>query len=302
MHRLMLPIRALLLAALALLAIPGRAALSPDKLAEKQPVAPFKIIGNIYYVGASDLTSKTSDVTPYLIATSQGLILLDSGLTEDVPTLAANIAALGFKPGDIKVLLNSHAHFDHAGGLAALKRMTHASLAASAADAALMADGGKGDFFFGDSLAYEPVRADRILKDGDQVRLGGTVMTAHLTPGHTRGCTTWSMQVMEDGKPHDVVFLCSVSVPAGYRLVDNAQYPGIASDYARSFVLLRSLPCDVFLGAHGSYYGLADKLARMRRHEPGNPFIDPQGYRDFLAGSEQAFERELAEQQSKTKH
>lgn len=288
-------IRALSLAVAALFAASSHAA--PDR----QAVAPFRVIGNIYYVGASDLTSKTSDVTPYLIVTPQGLILLDSGLAEDVPQLSANIAALGFKLSDVKILLNSHAHFDHAGGLAALKRMTGAMLEASTADAMLMADGGKGDFFFGDRLAYEPVQADRILKDGDQVRLGGTVMTAHLTPGHTKGCTTWSMRVTEEGKPYDVVFLCSVSVPAGYPLVDNTKYPGIAGDYARSFALLRSLPCDVFLGAHASYYDLRDKIARMRRHEPGNPFIDPQGYRDFLAGSQQAFERELAEQQRGTK-
>jgi metallo-beta-lactamase class B len=279
------------LVALILLAPASHAALDAEQASWNKPVRPFRIIGNIYYVGASDVTS-------YLIVTPKGLILLDSGFAETVPQVTANIASLGYRLGDVKILLNSHAHFDHAGGLAALKRTTGAALAASAADAALMANGGKGDFAFGDSLAYEPVQTDRILKDGDEVQLGGAVMTAHLTPGHTKGCTTWTMRVMDGGKPYDVVFVCSVSVP-GYKLVDNTNYPGIVADYEHSFAVLKSLPCDVFLGAHGGYYGLTEKIARMQRHEPGNPFVDPQGYRKFLMDSEQAFRLKLAEQQGK---
>ncbi|HET7174405.1 MAG TPA: subclass B3 metallo-beta-lactamase [Gammaproteobacteria bacterium] len=255
-----------------------------------QPVRPFHIIGDIYYVGASDVTS-------YLIVTPQGDILLDSGFAETVPQVEKNIAALGFKLADVKILINSHAHFDHAGGLAELKRVTHATLEVSAADAAIMARGGKDDPGYGDRFRYEPVTADKLLKDGDQVELGGVSLTAHVTPGHTPGCTTWTLRVEEGGKPYDVLFLCSVTAP-GYQLVGNPRYPDIAADFTRSFAVLRTLPCDVFLGAHGGYYDLQGKIARLKRHESGNPFIDPKGYRDYLNKAEQAFKQELAEQQA----
>ena len=273
----------------ALFASAGHAALRPDEVSWNQPVTPFKIVGDVYYVGASDITS-------YLIVTPKGLILLDSGFAETVPQVTANITALGFKLSDVKVLLNSHAHYDHAGGLAELKRLTHATLAASAADAALMARGGQGDPQFHDRFHYEPVQADRILNDLYTVELGGVVMTAHVTPGHTKGCTTWTMRVMDGDKPYDVVFLCGVTTP-GYQLVGNASYPDIVADYTRSFATLRSLPCDVFLGAHGFYYGLQGKIARMQKHAPGNPFVDPKGYRDYLAQAEQDFKQKLADQQ-----
>lgn len=255
-----------------------------------QPQAPFKIIGNLYYVGASDITS-------YLVVTPKGLILLDGGFAETAPQIETNIRTLGFRPEDIKLLLNSHAHFDHAGGLAALKRLSHASFAASAEDAALIARGGKDDFFFGDRHTFEPVQADRILKDGDRVELGGVAMTAHLTPGHTKGCTSWSMQVEDGGRNYNVVFVCSLSVLPGYQLVDNLKYPHIAADYAHSFDVLKSLPCDVFLGAHGQFFGLQEKIARLQGHEPGNPFVDPQRYRKYLDAMELQFKNALAQQE-----
>lgn len=276
-------------AGLMLLTAPAYGALSPDEISWNQPVTPFKIIGDIYYVGAADITS-------YLIVTPKGLILLDSGFAETVPQVTANIAALGFRLGDVKVLLNSHAHYDHAGGLAELRRKTGATLAASAADAALMARGGQGDPQFGDRFHYEPVQADRILHDGDTVALGGVVMIAHVTPGHTKGCTTWTMRVTDGGKPYDVVFLCGVTTPS-YQLVGNASYPDIVADYTHSFATLRALPCDVFLGAHGIYYGLQGKITRLQKHEPGNPFVDPQGYKDYLAQAERDFKQKLADQQ-----
>lgn len=277
-----------LLFSLILFPLTSFAALTAEEASWNQPVKPFKIAGNLYYVGASDITS-------YLITTPKGLILLDGGFAETVPQIEANIKTLGFKLSDVKILLNSHAHFDHAGGLAELKRATHATLKASDADAALMARGCQGDPNYGDRFSCEPVQADELLKDGEQVELGGVTMTAHLTPGHTPGCTTWTMQVMEAGKPYNVVFLCSVTAP-GFHLVDNPRYPGIVADFTRSFATLKSLPCDIFLGAHGGYYGLQDKIARMRRHEPGNPFIDPAGYHAYLDKAEQAFEQELATQ------
>jgi metallo-beta-lactamase class B len=256
-----------------------------------RPVKPFRIIGNVYYVGASEVSS-------YLITTPQGHILLDSGFAETVPLVRAGIQQLGFKLEDVKLLINSHAHYDHAGGLAELKSLTGAKLAASEADAAQLAVGGKGDFRWGDALAFAPVRADRLLRDGDTVALGGVTMVAHLTPGHTKGNTTWTMAVKEGGKTYNVVFMGSTSAP-GYQLVDNPNYPNIVADYQRSFRLLKSLPCDVFLAPHGSFFGLTEKMAKLEQGTAANPFIDPQGYRDFLEGSEQGFYEQLKKQQAK---
>ncbi len=259
-----------------------------------KPQAPFKIIDDIYYVG-------TNDIGIYLITTPKGSILLDSGFAETLPQLQANVATLGFKLDDVKILLTSQAHFDHVGGMAELKRLTHATLEASAADAKLMADGGRDDFGFYDRFTYTPVRADKVLADGQQVGLGGVTLTAHLTPGHTKGCTTWTMTVEEGGKAYHVVFLCGVTVP-GYKLVDNPGYPNIVSDYEHSFVTLKALPCDVFLGAHGSYYGLQSKLARLKADPGSNPLIDPAGYRKYLDDSQQSFAQELARQQHAAGH
>jgi metallo-beta-lactamase class B len=249
------------------------------------PVKPFRLIGNIYYVGASDVTS-------FLITTPQGHILLDSGLAETVPLIKDNLKQLGFKLTDIKILINSHAHYDHAGGLAELKELTGARVMASEADAALLARGGRGDFQWGDKLAYRPVKADRILRDGDKVELGGVTMVARLTPGHTMGCTTWTMKVSDAGRLLDVVFVGSTTIP-GYRLTNNSNYPNIVADYARSFQLLKTLPCDVFLGPHGAFFSLKEKMQRLAEGAGQNPFIDPQGFRDYIEQTEAAYREQL---------
>jgi metallo-beta-lactamase class B len=256
-----------------------------------RPVKPFRIIGNIYYVGPAEVSS-------FLITTPQGHILLDSGFAETVPQIRENIKQLGFKLEDVKLLINSHAHSDHAGGLAELKAMTGAKLAASEADAALLARGGKDDFAWGDTLAFAPVQADRILHDGETVELGGVWMVAHLTPGHTKGNTTWTMEVKEGGKTYNVVFMGSTTAP-DYKLVNNSKYPNIVADYQRSFSLLESLPCDVFLSAHGSFFNLKGKMARLERGAAMNPFVDPQGYRRFLEDSKESFYKQLKAQQAK---
>jgi metallo-beta-lactamase class B len=217
-----------------------------------QPVKPYRIISNIYYVGASDVTS-------FLIATPRGLILLDSGFIETVPQIQQNVAQLGFHVEDIKILINSHAHYDHAGGLARLKELTGARLLVGAADAELLARDSKSDPNFGDRFVYQPVTADQTLRDGDKVELGGVTLVAHLTPGHTRGCTTWTMRVKEGARQYDVVFVGSSSVP-GYKLVDHEQYPTIVADYERTFRVLKSLRCDVFLASHGSFFFFAGKV------------------------------------------
>lgn len=256
--------------------------------AMNQPVKPYRVIGNIYYVGASDVSS-------FLITTPNGHILLDSGFIETVPQIKQNMAALGFRLEDIKILLNSHAHTDHAGGFAELKRLTGATLMTSEGDIPLLAAGGKNDPNFGDRFSFEPVKPDRILRDGDKVELGRVTMVARLTPGHTKGCTSWTMKVKDRGKSLDVVFVGSTSAP-GYKLVNNPGYPGIVADYEKTFRLLKSLPCDVFLAAHGSFYGMLTKAKQLEQGPKANPFIDPAGYRQYLNQSEKSFRKLLASQ------
>lgn len=272
------------------LSLPLTAAGQADETSRSwnQPVAPARIIANVYYVGASEVTS-------YLITTPQGHILLDSGFEETVPIIEKSIAELGFRLSEVRVLLNSHAHYDHAGGLARLKQLTGASLQVSEADAVQVEKGGKDDFAWGDRFAFPPARVDRRLRDGDTVSLGGVTLTAHITPGHTKGCTTWTMQAKEDGRDYNVVFACSTTAP-GYALVNNPKYPNIISDFENTFRVLKSLPCDVFLTAHGSFFGLLDKLEKARQPRQNNPFIDPQGYRSFLERTERAFEKQVREQ------
>lgn len=258
-----------------------------------QPVKPYRIIGNIWYVGASGVTS-------FLITTSKGHILLDSGLPETVPQIKQNVARLGFKMSDIKILLNSHAHYDHAGGLAELKALTGAKLMVTTPDAELLARGGKDDFTWGDQYAFKAVKTDRLLKDGDEVKLGEVTMIARLTPGHTKGSTTWTMKAKEGDKQYDIVFASSVSAP-GYTLVGNAKYPQIAEDYARSFQILKSLPCDVFLGPHSEFFMMKEKMQRLEQGARTNPFIDAEGYRKYIADGEKNIQEILAKQRQEQK-
>jgi metallo-beta-lactamase class B len=259
----------------------------PTSRSWNQPVEPYRIAGNLYYVGASDITS-------FLISTPAGLILIDGGFAETVPIIRENVRKLGFRMEDVKILLNSHAHFDHAGGLAELKKIAGVGLVASAEDAALLARGGRGDHVFDDQFPYEPVTADRILTDGYEVALGGTTLIAHLTPGHTKGCTTWTMKVKEGGKSYDVVFVCSTSILPGAKLIDNPKYPKVAEDFAKTFQTLKSLPCDIFLAPHASFYNGLDKAERLRKGATKNPFIDPKGYKAYLERGEKAFHERLA--------
>jgi metallo-beta-lactamase class B len=254
------------------------------------PFPPFRIVGNLYYVGSQDLAS-------YLIVTPQGSILINSNLEKSVPMIRESVEKLGFRFSDIKILLISHAHWDHCAGSAAVKELTGAKYMVMDEDVPEIEAGGKGNFQYGEVLTarYQPAKVDRVLHDGDAVRLGDTILTAHLTPGHTKGTTTWTTVVKEDGKSYNVVIVGSPNVNAGYKLVNNELYPQIAYDYQRLFQVLKALPCDVFLGAHGSYYGMEAKYARMKEGGP-NPFIDPEGYQSYVAEREQAFRTELAKQ------
>jgi len=278
------PVRCALLAVFAF----GSAAQNESSWTEPFPA--HHIAGNLYYVGSRGLAS-------YLITTPEGHILINSSLEASVPLIEASIAKLGFRMSDVKILLVSHAHWDHNAGSAAIKERTGAKYMVMEQDVAVTEDGGKSDFFYGDSPGsrYRPAKVDRVLHDGDEVKLGGSVLTAHLTPGHTKGCTTWTMKVNEGGKTYDVVIVGSPNVNAGFRLVNNAKYPGIAEDYSHTFEVLKSLHCDIFLGAHGDYYGLERKYPRYAAEGP-SVFIDPDGYRAYVAERERAFHRELDRQ------
>lgn len=261
------------------------APLSAEEARWNARVTPFRVADNLYYVGTADLAS-------FLIVDDAGMILLDGGLEASAPIILDNIRTLGFDPKRIRFLINSQAHYDHAGGLAALKEATGAQLLASAPDAELLERGGTGDFAFGDRLAYPPVRVDGSLRDGAELKLGAIRMTAHLTPGHTRGCTSWTMKVRIGKRTAGALFVCGASAP-GYQLSGNTAYPWIMDDFRRSFAAWRKLPCDIFLGAHASYFDMAAKRARMAPGRP-NPFVDPSGCRTFLAGAEQRIEAQAA--------
>jgi metallo-beta-lactamase class B len=267
----------------------ARSQADPTSRAMNQPVAPFHIIGSIYYVGASDVTS-------FLIVTPGGDILLDGGFVETAPQIEANIQKLGFKLADVKILLNSHAHFDHAGGLADLKQRTGAKLVAMEGDAGVLASGGFTDFAFGGKQQFPPVKPDRVIHDGDAVRLGGVTLTAHLTAGHTRGCTAWTMTTEENGKTYNVVFVGSASILSSYHFLDRpghpASYPGIGKDYEKTVRVLQSLPCDVFLAPHGSFFNLTVKREALAKGANENPFIDPAGYQSYVSGVQKAVEAE----------
>jgi metallo-beta-lactamase class B len=254
-----------------------------------RPAEPFRIMGNLYYVGPAGVSS-------FLITSPQGHILLDTGLEETVPLIRASVEKLGFKVQDIKIIASSHAHFDHVGGLADMKALTGAQVVASEKDGAIIARGGKDDPALGDSGTFKPAKVDRILRDGDEITVGTAKLTAHLTPGHTPGCTTWTMKVDDGGTPRDVVFHCSTTILPGVSLLKNEKYPEIAKDYERTFEVLRSLPCDVFLGNHGVFFGLEEKSKRLRAGESPNPFIDPKGYRGFVERAQQGFLRQLEEE------
>ncbi len=255
-----------------------------------QPFPPFRIAGNLYYVGSTDLAS-------YLIVTPKGLILINSNLTSSPPLIRKSVEALGFHFSDIKILLISHAHSDHCAGSAEIIKQTGAKYFVMNGEVPVVESGGKRDFAYGarKDMQYPAAHVDRVLHDGDTVQLGGMVLTAHLTAGHTRGTTTWTMDESEGGRLLHVVIVGSPNVNPGYKLVRNTVYPRIAADYAHEFSVLKALPCDIFLGAHGGYFDLTEKYPRWKAGDK-DAFIDPAGYKAYIADREQAFEAELRRQ------
>lgn len=258
---------------------------------ESKPFPPFRIADNLYYVGDNYQAD-------YLIVTPKGNILINSGYEGDVPKIKESIKKLGFKWSDIKVFLISHAHADHVGGAALIKKETGAKYMVMDVDVPVVESGGKKDFQYGNSSDpenfYPTTKVDRVLHDGDKVKLGNKVLVAHHTGGHTKGCTTWTMKATDKGKTYDVVIVGGVFVNPGYKLVHNTAYPNIAKDYEHMFEVLKSLPCDIFLGAHGMYFDLEKKYPLMSENK--NPFIDPEGYKKYVAQKEQDFRVELAKQ------
>jgi metallo-beta-lactamase class B len=254
----------------------------------KAPTPPRKLIGNIHYVGAIGVSS-------YLITTPEGHILIDTGFEDTVPIIQKGVEQLGFRLSDIKVLLSSHAHVDHVGGHARMKRLTGARVDASAADARVLKSGGADDFIPlpKDLILYEPVETDRVINEGDTVSLGGITLTAHLTPGHTRGATTWTMDVREHDRVFHVVFFSGTTINEGTKLLNNSAYPSIVEDYTATFAKLKMLPCDIFFAPHGGQFAMAEKFARLDRGDLPNPLIDPEGWRVSVERSEKAFLTEL---------
>lgn len=255
-----------------------------------KPFPPFKIADNLYYVGSKGLAN-------YLITTPEGHILINSDLEENVPLIRDSVEELGFKFTDIKILVISHAHWDHNAASDTIKKLTGAKYMVMDADVSVVESGGKTDFHYGNNewSHYRPTKVDRVLHDGDEVKLGNAVLVAHLTPGHTKGCTTWTMRVKESGKTYNVVIIGSPNVNTGYKLVNNSAYPQIIDDFEKTFRVLKSLSCDIFLGAHGNYFDLETKYARLEKDGPG-VFIDPDGYKKYIADKELSFKTKLAKQ------
>ena len=268
-------------------------ALADPNPAWTNPFPAFRIAGNLYYVGSQDLAS-------YLIVTPAGDILINSNLASSPPQIKRSVESLGFHFSDIRILLISHAHYDHCAGSAQILRETHAKYEVMAPDVSVIQSGGATDFNYGadKSMRFPPAHVDRILHDGDKVSLGGVTLTAHLTAGHTKGTTTWTLDEKDSGRTLRIVIVGSPNVNPGYKLVNNAAYPEIAADYRHQFEVLKSLPCDVFLGAHGGYFDLTEKYARFKAGDR-NAFIDSAGYKAYVADREQAFEAELQHQSTK---
>lgn len=291
-----------MLAIFVLVAMLGVSSSRADDPSWTTAATPFRIAGNLYYVGSEELAA-------YLVVTPQGDILINSNLESSPKQIRASVEKLGFRWSDVKILLISQGHFDHCAGSAALLKLTRAKYYVMDADVSVVEFGGKTDFAYANQpdMHFPPAKVDRILHDGSKVSLGGTTLTAHLTAGHNRGTTTWTLDETEFGpsglpgaeghRTLHAVIVGGPNVNSGYKLVGNAVYPSIASDYRSGFATLRSLPCDLFLGAHGGYFDLDAKLPRFLAGDR-DAFIDPAGYKAYIDDRERAFQAELAHQQS----
>lgn len=276
----------------------GLLALASSGLAQNPPewtraFPPFRIIGNVYWVGSYDLAT-------YLITTPQGNILINTGVGDTAKQIKASVEQLGFKITDTKILTATHGHFDHVAGMAELKRMTGARVLISEPDKELLETGGKADFRFGDTpgARFDPVRVDGTFKDSDTISLGGTTLTAHLHPGHTKGATSFTLNVVEGQKTYRVVIANMGSINPGVTVSGMPKYPGIADDYARTFKAQKDMAIDIWLASHASQFKLHEK------YKPGdvfNPdrFVDPQGFKAEVERLEQIYREQLARERAR---
>lgn len=260
-------------------------ALARKYLKWDEPEEPVRIVGPIYFVGTKGLGA-------FLLTTPEGHILMNTGMPPSGPMIAESIRKLGFKSEDIKIMINGHAHVDHAGAFAFFKKLSGAQVAIMKDDVPLIENGGRGDFKYADDFAYEGVEVDRVLRDGDTVRLGDLLLTAYHTPGHTMGATTWVLNIVVDGKPYVVAFPDGAGFNPGYRLAKNAIYSGINADYRRTHHFLEMLKPDIWLAQHNEYYDFEGKRKRALI-EGVNAWIDPEGYRRFIAHKKHAFEEQV---------
>jgi metallo-beta-lactamase class B len=263
-------------------------ALAKKVLRWEEPAEPVRIVGPIYFVG-------TKGLGVFLFTTSEGHILMNTGMPSSGPMIADSIRKLGFKPEDIKVMINGHAHVDHAGAFAFIKKRFGAQLAVMKDDVAAMESGDRDDFKYGNDLTYEGVKVDRILRDGETVRLGDVLLTAYHTPGHTRGATTWIANLVVDGKAYVVAFPDGAGFNPGYRVAKDPSYPGITDDYRKTHHVLEMIKPDIWLAQHNEYYDLEGKRKRAEM-EGVKAWIDPEGYRRFIAGKKRAFEDQVDEE------
>ena len=272
---------------------PDRAAVTRMFDPWRPATPPRHLIANIYYVGAVGVSS-------FLITTPDGHFLLDTGFEDTVPIIQRGVEQLGFNLTDIKFILSSHAHIDHVAGHALMKKLTGARVVASAGDARALESGGDDDYIQWpkDTVLYAPVKVDRIVADGERIALGGTTLTAHLTPGHTRGASTWTMDVTEGEHVRRVVFFSSATINAGTLLVNNPLFPDFAEQFEGTFAKLKALPCDIFFAPHGNQFGMTGKFARRDRGEKENPFIDPDGWRRLITAAERAYSAQLSLERS----
>jgi metallo-beta-lactamase class B len=277
-----------LLGGLCFVAVSGTGPAQDDPDGWKKPTAAVKIVGPIHYVG-------TYGLAVYLIATPAGHIVIDGGTPGSGPDIVRSIEALGFKPTDVKILLNTQAHFDHVGTLAHLKQVTGGRVVVMKGDETLIASGGTSDYLFGPDARFHfpAVTADEVIADGHVVALGGVSLTARHTPGHTPGTTTWTTTVTEGGRPYRVVFAGSTFVNPGTRLVERPSYAGIEADYRRSFAMLDALPVDIPLGAHAQAFDFHGKRERANTDGVG-AWVDPEALRKAVSGSKAAFEKLVA--------
>jgi len=280
----------LLVAGLLALAAPVSAQDNPDWT---RPFPPFRIIGNVYWVGSYDLST-------YLITTPAGNILINTGVGDTANQIKASVEQLGFKLSDTKILTATHGHWDHVAGLAQLKKMTGARLIVSEPDKELFESGGRADFRFGDDPGsrFDPVKVDATFKDNDTISLGGTVLTAHHHPGHTKGATSFTLDVPENGKTYRVVIANMGSINPGVTVSGMPKYPGIGDDYARTFKAQKDMPIDIWLASHASQFKLHEK------YKPGDPynpdrFVDPKGFKAAVEALEKTYREQLAKERTK---